>query len=530
MERKLVPKPVRQLALHGMGSIIESKNRKDFEERVTDIITILDQKYLPEGMPLHMVEKIQKGKISNMDELMESFKMCVQADEDVDKDQADQENEPRLKREHSKFYHYFVRRRREIENKVREISPDHEMIENPFYNPDVMQVLQNTYMPYVGLWTIAFPNNQRTKGFGISTTNCVESYFSKLKNQYQTNQNNFTPAFVLEHAEVIFGDTMAALSQGSKPDKKKDKAMGKEEKKRTVWGALEQWAKKKRKTKHPVYVRKVVPKATVCNGSAEASNDTPQKRNTVQVPEITLDDFQGGGQVDVNEYLGTIVAASGNFYVYDYQMASLAPGSWVESCVVDTFLDKAIRDSGRDDIRLLARAFYVKGSDGKTPEEKTKTMLSLFPPLAEVRSAKLLFPTLYWKHYWLNVIDMESYDIEVFDPMSDYLSHRTRSQYFKGLIEVLTSLVPESKNKWFYDLTDCTQQPDRYNCGVYIMAFAKHIIEGNLENLSLPVNASELREEIGLDLLTTETAGRDILRLNNYDWTRTYVQLMRDSI
>jgi len=151
--------------------------------------------------------------------------------------------------------------------------------------------------------------------------------------------------------------------------------------------------------------------------------------------------------------------------------------------------------------------------------------MSLFPAVEELIATKLLFPTWYRSHYWLNVIDMESRDIEVYDPMSNYLSHKTRSAYFKGLIEALEAAVPESKNKWFYDLKDCTQKSDGHNCGIYVMSFAKDVVIGNMDNLCSFINALGLREEIGIELMSTESAGRDMLRLNNFDWTITYTSL-----
>ncbi len=60
------------------------------------------------------------------------------------------------------------------------------------------------------------------------------------------------------------------------------------------------------------------------------------------------------------------------------------------------------------------------------------------------------------------------------------------------------------------------------------MVFAEDILSGNHGNLALKIVPGMKRREIGIALLNTTAAGRDILALNNQDWTRTYLQLMGD--
>jgi len=173
-------------------------------------------------------------------------------------------------------------------------------------------------------------------------------------------------------------------------------------------------------------------------------------------------------------------------------------------------------------VALLPRSFFHILESGKH-----SSMHRVFP--ASGKNTLFLLPALHSKHFWLNVVDTKSHEIRVYDSMKKYIPRNVRNNYMHGLFTNLEAVIPDTQDLWHFDIYQCPQQQDKYNCGVYVLAFAREIIAGNEERIaSLNISPTALREQIGRDLLQTEPAGIDLLNLNNQCWITTVVQLMGD--
>jgi len=255
LSRKVLNKNTRRIALHALGSIIEATNCKEYHDRITRFISLFDLPNLPSDIANEYARQLEGKHYEKQTEMMESFEKCMRSDKQFE-EFLPPEN-PKLKRDQSPFYTKFVQRRQEIHTKHACNADD----VNPFYKPEVVNILQNTYMPYAGLWTLAVPNNKRTQHFGISTTNCVESYFSKHNTIYHTDVKNDTPAYVMDHADVVYGDTLIALKKGMKvkhikePRKKKTRIL----KRNKHLGELLKHGARNARQKHPFMSGKEFP-------------------------------------------------------------------------------------------------------------------------------------------------------------------------------------------------------------------------------------------------------------------------------
>jgi len=222
-----------------------------------------------------------------------------------------------------------------------------------------------------------------------------------------------------------------------------------------------------------------------------------------------------------------MVAVSGNYAVYDIQMASLAPNEWVDSAVVDTYLNLVVSNSRPTEtcsinFAFLPRPFFMFENGIE------RSLHSLFPRdvIEDPMNTLVLLPSLHLDHFWLTVINPERYDIYVYDSMSNYLSQRQRAEFMRGLISNLEIIFPGTQGLWTCDLEKSVQQKDGFNCGVFVMFYAKELTLGHKDSIGdTTFRPNEFREEVALELLNTTTAGRELLRLNNYDWVRTFQHL-----
>ena len=116
-----------------------------------------------------------------------------------------------LKRDKSPYYEYFKNIRADLDAYNGRFKYNEEE-KNPCFNQKIVYLMQNTYFPYVGLWTMAVPVNNNNKNFKPLTTNAVESYFNKHKNVYHTDKKLYGPEYIKEHAEIVLGEVNCNLS------------------------------------------------------------------------------------------------------------------------------------------------------------------------------------------------------------------------------------------------------------------------------------------------------------------------------
>ncbi|OXA58350.1 hypothetical protein Fcan01_08053 [Folsomia candida] len=108
-------------------------------------------------------------------------------------------NASRLLREKLPFYHTFQKIRRIEEKHVNE---DAEL--NPFYNPAVLNVFENTYAPYVGIFARGVVQQTKNANFVRATNGSCESEFRLLKQNLIVEPENVAD-FVRHRFEITNG-------------------------------------------------------------------------------------------------------------------------------------------------------------------------------------------------------------------------------------------------------------------------------------------------------------------------------------
>lgn len=179
-------------SVRGLAKLQEASTLNDVEIAMKDICTLFGkEKMSPEDVQ-HNLARI---KSISLEEWVDGD---VIVDDYAGPDE-EEVNASRLLREKSPFYHTFQKIRRIEEKHVNE---DAEL--NPFYNPAVLNVFENTYAPYVGIFARGVVQQTKNANFVRATNGSCESEFRLLKQNLIVEPENVAD-FVRHRFEITNG-------------------------------------------------------------------------------------------------------------------------------------------------------------------------------------------------------------------------------------------------------------------------------------------------------------------------------------
>ena len=374
------------------------------------------------------------------------------------------------------------------------------------------------------------------ENFKVSTTNCVESYFRKLKYEYQIDLKNEISQWILEHATLVHGDMLKALVFGMgqpRPRKATEVKMTKEEFAETVEGSRENWDKhperknqdKPGNTRAKRYLKgdqvplqnKDAQNCGAKNKDVPTPAETPKPKSP---PIVTLDDSSPGQKTICRPAF----ARSGDHFARSNELATLGHGREVEAMVLDTYIH--LKASRRNTHMTLPYYFYLR--------ERTRNGLEnryhkeCFPTNAQ-HDTKLLFPSVYRGHYWLNEINLLINHIRIYDSKQNFIQELALKDYMDGLINVLKEMTPGGNSPWTYNDQACQQQADGINCGVFVMAFADELTSGSAPDmLNMNIKPYSFRNKALRELLQTTNVGREVISRNQNNISEIIKELNRN--
>lgn len=136
-----------------------------------------------------------------------------------------------------------------------------------------------------------------------------------------------------------------------------------------------------------------------------------------------------------------------------------------------------------------------------------------FPPITPVDSDNLILlaPQHAHKHLYLAVLDFDKKLAQVFDSCWHHLPMKVRQEQVQTVVKLIT---PNWKEWRVHFTQKCSQQPDKYSCGVFVIYFAQNIMRALTGKNCKKVGKTEvarMRMQICRELLSTTAHGRAVL-------------------
>jgi hypothetical protein len=555
-----VPKSSRNLAMHSLAKLMETRTFKDLREASSQIISLFGAEKLPQQVCTKFHDDLKNNTLQKpFEEFLHEFHLTVKTDEEMGLMQP--AAECKSQRDKSPYFHFFRKREQTVLSKLRD-EMDSTYAVNPYYCPTALNSLKNIYVPYLPLWSNCCPEYPLNGKNELISNAPIERYFNTHKNSLHPKLREDPVVYAEEHGDYAVGIVNAALTKAIECETSKANVkelhVKKDDKQVDEFSSqhsTENWGKSEPKLK-PLYLkrnesdfflqrsqevalaseaqlsRKLLTKVkrslkskrnlTQEFESSQASDSSPQLNRTqskkiikkkpefldlskVEEEPCVDDDFESLRSL-------SIVCKVGNYLGHEGDMASLSEGKWLTDSVMHCYGQLILE--GRGEKYAMIQSFAVTNhTNGDTIEWFTSE--SMLPKKNGDVPERFFAICNSHSHWFLTVLHTENQCYYDYDSSKGIVPEKVKLEYQWRLVELVQSRYSLAKRAWIRYVMETPEQVDGNSCGVIVLKVMEALVNNERASDVNPFRCPSYRKEIANSLLQTDDFGKQLLESEN---------------
>jgi hypothetical protein len=547
MRRKTLNLVAVDIAMHGFARLIECTSREEYENLVTDIITLFGKKTLDEDARQLITKRLKAKPMTFVeDEYLEAFRNTVKSD--VEMEQIFPADDPKLQKEKSKFFQHFKQRQEDIIDTTSSKNSTQTVPTNMYHDSTILATFArwNVYIP---LWSkICFAGHKEIPESTITTGN-VEQYFGEIKVTVHPIRKVREDIFLKAHGPAALSMVEDVLARGyfKKPGTRRQQTGRKPPE--AVWGPKKQKKGPPRYAHAAKLLHKEPSKIPILRrGSFDASqsknlNDSNRQKDPSV---INPDGLRGYDRATIESKVPMIQETEEGPIMRD--SFALNEKWWVNESRI---LEELIKPGGSEvwgnetDILTLRSGLLVSSAvAGRMcqkivdmfPENIRRNMMLIDPtyvsidvegfaadPLLlpevdqlDLANSRFVMISMLEDHAWLTVVKIRDEQIIFYDSLSGKIENELRKQYYMAMMGGF--MVKYGMDMQFNIIEKPTAEQVGNECvQMSLLALKALLLDREPQEVVSPFYARVYRKEILADLLQETTRGQALLSIANGD-------------
>ncbi|OXA46689.1 Sentrin-specific protease 1 [Folsomia candida] len=464
------------------------------------------------GKVLH--EKlIALGRISSM-----ALDGCVEPD-DGNSPNFEEEDEvaTKLLREKSPYYHLFRKIRK---NLVQDVEVD--AASNPYYSPSVLNIYENTYVPFIGIFARGVVQKTKYPNFVRVTNGGTESEFRLIKNNLIANPENVAD-FIRNRFTITNGKNKRFVLENlpksktrkepptSSANLQNDVTCYAEERnaefsQQEVEECAETWNKrgKRGRTNKYMHNRRDIRLKDLQRGKSDAEGRTLQ-------PTQTISPIAGS---EVTQFPDTTVffrtesfppIPKKEFHHFFHSDRKLS------DTIINGRLHKLMDDAEGEQKKIFVShsgTMYHHPElffGGRSVEAAGwQSTMATLEDLSSVHT-HIMHPLRHGDHWLLTTVEIKTRTLQLYDPLdhdNNYLKNITDNltHFFDEVFTQKRVGEPQTKKHWTVEFPGCPKQRDSSSCGIYIIKYALQYYQAFPHIKHIEINQNETEDQLRMDI------------------------------
>ncbi|OXA63126.1 Transcription factor 19 [Folsomia candida] len=501
--KKLVDASVRGLAKFQECTCLDEVNIA-----MQDVCTLF-------GMERMTSEEINNtvGRISSM-----ALDGCVEPD-DGNSPNFEEEDEvaTKLLREKSPYYHLFRKIRK---NLVQDVEVD--AASNPYYSPSVLNIYENTYVPFIGIFARGVVQKTKYPNFVRVTNGGTESEFRLIKNNLIANPENVAD-FIRNRFTITNGKNKRFVLENlpksktrkepptSSANLQNDVTCYAEERnaefsQQEVEECAETWNKrgKRGRTNKYMHNRRDIRLKDLQRGKSDAEGRTLQ-------PTQTISPIAGS---EVTQFPDTTVffrtesfppIPKKEFHHFFHSDRKLS------DTIINGRLHKLMDDAEGEQKKIFVShsgTMYHHPElffGGRSVEAAGwQSTMATLEDLSSVHTP-IMHPLRHGDHWLLTTVEIKTRTLQLYDPLdhdNNYLKNITDNltHFFDEVFTQKRVGEPQTKKHWTVEFPGCPKQRDSSSCGIYIIKYAFQYYQAFPHIKQIEINQNETEDQLRMDI------------------------------